>query len=131
MRIEKVGKLVASDLILKEILLVPDSSRNLLSISQLCVDNKVYVKFDKQRVIVADRETDEILAEGNAVNGLYQMALDLNKCHRALSTQKSIGGHWHTRLGHLHEKSIQKLVNGGVLPKDTNCKTSLTVILVI
>lgn len=57
MNISRLGKYEASKFILNEILLVPNASRNLLSIKQLYADNKVYLEFDKQTVKVHDLGT--------------------------------------------------------------------------
>lgn len=74
-----------------EILLVPKASCNLLSIQQLCTNNRVYVEFDQDKVKVCELDIDAVVVEGCVVEGLYQINLEVNKNPQALSTENSSG----------------------------------------
>lgn len=84
MGISHLANARASGLKLNDILVIPDSSRNLLSVNQICKDNNVYVEFDKQKVRVCNKETREVLAKGKEEDGLYQHKLIFSKNQTAL-----------------------------------------------
>lgn len=65
MAISYSGSAKASRFKLNDILVVPDVSRNLLSVNWICKDNDVCVEFDEQRVKVRDKTTREVLAQGS------------------------------------------------------------------
>jgi len=70
-------------------------------------------------VKIIDLETHEDMAEGDVIGGLYQIKLDKDVQHQALT---STGKRWHARMGHLHEKAMRKLVVDNVLPTSVACK---------
>lgn len=49
--------------ILEDLLIVPTTSKNLLSVNKFCSNNDVHIVFDSQRVQVCDPATKEVLME--------------------------------------------------------------------
>lgn len=61
--------------VLQDILLMPSTTRNLLSVNKFSNDNRVALHFDSQRVQVKDADTNDVLLEGKAREGLYELPL--------------------------------------------------------
>lgn len=103
------------DFILDDIQVVPDASKTLLSIHQLCVDNPVSVEFNKQRVRIRDLATKEVIAEGKEEAGLYLLPMKTTKYLKALSRERISGDGWHARLGHLYGEAFKKMINNSII----------------
>lgn len=70
---------------LRDLLHVPSATWNLLSIYQFCTINHVYLVFNSQNVHVRDSMTNEVLLEGRAKGGLYELPLSINSSGAVLS----------------------------------------------
>lgn len=81
--------------ILTDLLLVPTVTRNLLSVNKFCIDNNVSLRFDSQRVQVWDKATDEVLIEGTANKGLYELPMGIEKIKVVNSCTKLPHFLWH------------------------------------
>ena len=84
---------------LKNVLVVPNLKKNLLSIGKLTIDNQCSFEFDSHGFVVKDKD-NKVLAKGLRKGNLY--ALKENKeaalsAIRGTTTNLSI---WHQRLGH-------------------------------
>lgn len=64
-----------SNLLLTDILHVPEIEKNLLSVRKLCADNNILVTFDSSAVYIKDRATNKNLWTGGVAEGLYQLHL--------------------------------------------------------
>ena len=60
-------------LLLKDVLHVPNITKNLLSISQFTKDNNVILEFDSQQCVIKDKRTRLVLLQGILTNGLYKL----------------------------------------------------------
>lgn len=76
---------------LKDILVVPEISKNLLLIHQLCTDSPVSVEFDKHRERIRDPVTKEMVVEGKQEDGLYQLPMKTTNQVQALSSERISG----------------------------------------
>lgn len=97
---------------LNNILHVPDSTKNLLSISQFLKDNSVVIEFFSTHCVVKDLTTQRILLKGVLKNGLYQLNLDhlahmnvvlrskVFNCNKIVGSQPNKYMLWYYRLGH-------------------------------
>ena len=70
---------------LNNILLVPQITKNLISISQLTKDNNIIVEFTDKLFFMKDRVKNLIILQGKAEKGLYRLLL--------VSPQSSFQGH--------------------------------------
>ncbi|GMY21931.1 Zinc finger, CCCH-type [Fagus crenata] len=101
-------------IILKNVLLVPNMKKNLISISQLTDDLSCLVEFSSKGFLIKDLKTRKILALGTTQGGLYI----LNDCHEALfstrfrTTSEAV---WHKRLGHPQPLVVRFLNNKGLI----------------
>jgi hypothetical protein len=104
------------DLVLKNILHVPSSSKNLLSVHKFTYDNNAFFEFHPWYFLLKDQDTKTLLLRGRCRNGLYPLPLvswvsnqPLNK--RVLAAVKPILARWHHRLGHASLPIVQCVVN--------------------
>ena len=76
---------------LNNILLVPQITKNLISISQLIKDNDIVVEFTNKFCFVKDRVKNLIILQGKAEKGLYRLLLiSSNKNVSESSTQNLV-----------------------------------------
>ena len=80
--ISHIGKIDLADfgtsskpLALRNILLVPSITNNLISISKFTLDNNVIVEFNSASCYVKDKRTRDVLLKGTLSSGLYQLQL--------------------------------------------------------
>lgn len=113
MKVEGVGDsqihINGHDIEIKNVLLVPNLSANLLSVSEM-VKNKNTVMFDKRGCIVLGAE-NEILANAAVENGAYKLQSQTASCMLAKESSQDLLT-WHRRLGHLNFNDLNKMKNG-------------------
>ncbi|KAJ3699566.1 hypothetical protein LUZ61_003271 [Rhynchospora tenuis] len=107
-----VAYITTSDtqLVLNNVLCVPQLTKNLLSISQLLKDNNITVEFTPNCYFVKDQATQKVILRGSLCNGLY--ALDINPFtfqHQIHHTVLSSADMWHSRLAHCSLPVIKAL----------------------
>ncbi|KAJ0816887.1 putative RNA-directed DNA polymerase [Helianthus annuus] len=117
--ITKIGNLKLSDhVILKEVLVIPEYSVNLLSVNKMAKGNKVYTLFTETNCYIQDFQHQKLLMTGSEVGGLY-FVNTLNKgqylCGSVFSNSTMLSDKlWHNRLGHPSDKVLHVLKD--VLP---------------
>jgi histone deacetylase 1/2 len=100
---------------LKNILHVPQITKNLVSISQFTLDNRVIVEFSSNCCLVKDQNTKKVLLQGTLKNGLYQLDLPSKDISKNLSCYNSV----------LHKQSsCHSSSSTNSLAYDCNSKTS-------
>ncbi|TXG63956.1 hypothetical protein EZV62_010950 [Acer yangbiense] len=103
------GKIETKDgtLDLKNVLIVPNIKKNLISVGQLASDNACTIEFNANNFFVKSQQ-GKIIAKGRKNGGLY--ALDETK-HQALAVFKNQASQsiWHKRMGHPHSKFLKVL----------------------
>ncbi|KAE8656318.1 Nodulation-signaling pathway 2 protein [Hibiscus syriacus] len=91
-------------LILNELLHVPYITKNLLSVSKLARDNKVYLEFHAERCLVRDERSKAILLQGVEKGGLYVFSLSGLDAEKKTAEANIASAYqselWHRRLGH-------------------------------
>ena len=86
---------------LRNILHVPNISKNLISVHRFATDSNVFFEFHPTYFLVKDQATRSLLLQGKREGGLYHLPPEstaLNKI--ALSTTKVPQDLWHRRLGY-------------------------------
>ncbi|KAJ9552406.1 LOW QUALITY PROTEIN: hypothetical protein OSB04_016451 [Centaurea solstitialis] len=102
---------------LLNVLVVPELTKNLLSISQLTSDLPVDITFSDHFFVIQKWDTKEILAKGRCNQGLYVLERSQPEFIYALYSRKLKGSFtlWHSRLGHVSFDTIKLLNNLGHL----------------
>ena len=97
---------------LKQVLHVPEITKNLLSVSRLTLDNQVYLEFHSGYCLLKDKVTGRTLLQGNLSEGLYQFhggGFQGFKGHpNALVATKET---WHRKLGHPSSRVLDIVLN--------------------
>ena len=97
---------------------MPDSIKNLISVSKLCNDS-YSVSFNKNYVSIM--KENEVVTCGTLMNNLYHIDcvdIEVDNMEKSLKRKEpSINQTqlWHLRLGHINLKRIQRLVSCGPL----------------
>ncbi|KAJ0494958.1 putative RNA-directed DNA polymerase [Helianthus annuus] len=127
--VSQIGNSKLNDIPLKNVLVVPNLTRNLLSISRLTNDAPVDVLFSNSFFQIQDRKTAAVLARGTCENGFYV----LSQSHKSLVASLAVPhlrasfDKWHSRLGHVSFDVISILNKLGqvfvtsLLPKPGLC----------
>ena len=76
---------------LNNMLLVPQISKNLISISQLTKDNNIVIEFTDKSCFVKDNVRNLIILQGKVEKGLYRLLLFLYNKVSSQSFQKPLG----------------------------------------
>jgi hypothetical protein len=114
MQITHIGKSTlhtpSCNLILKNVLYVPSSCKNLVSIHCFTRDNHVFVEYHPYFFLVKDLAMMRVLLRGKCEGGLYPFpALEHSVMRCALSTVRPWLKCWHDRLGHPSSVIIQRV----------------------
>ncbi|KAK9047921.1 hypothetical protein SSX86_033117 [Deinandra increscens subsp. villosa] len=110
--------LLPNNVLLKDILVVPNIHKNLLSVSMLTKTNNVDVLFSHPSFYIQDRMTKKMLAQGRCEDGLYVLDNTNNNNKALVATRSSPMAsfeEWHARLGHVSFESIMFLKQLGVI----------------
>jgi hypothetical protein len=109
-------------LALKNILHVPDISKNLLSVHRVVSDNDVFIEF----FCVKDKATKKIILQGRSRGGLYPVPF-----HRASSSTRLASSsvklspmQWHQRLGHPSNNVVHSIVKNNSLSCSSDFESS-------
>ena len=111
---------------LRNVLVVPNLTKKLLSISKLTADHPVDVLFSQKNFHIQDRTTKQVLARGTCVDGLYVLQNEPQALVAGVSNKASYEL-WHARLGHVSFDVISSLNKTGclsltsLLPKPDIC----------
>jgi hypothetical protein len=104
MRIDQIGHTVihtpSRDLSLNNILYVPDSSKNLVSVHRFTRDNHVFLELHPWHFLIKDWATRRVLHHSIVERGLYPL-ISLEKQALAITTR------WHCRLRHPSLQIVQ------------------------
>ncbi|KAK1408451.1 hypothetical protein QVD17_40235 [Tagetes erecta] len=95
---------------LKNVLCVPSISRNIISISRLCIDNNILIEFFHFNFVIKDYRSRLPLLRGTASRGIYELRPS-SLLPQAFHLQLNKASFWHHRLGHPHFKVLQHLAS--------------------
>jgi hypothetical protein len=103
------------DLVLKNILHVPEAGKNLLSVHHFTFDNHTYLEYFSNFFLVKDLKMRRPLLKGWCHHGLYPLPSKVMRRH-ALGGSKSSFARWQNRLGHPSSSIVRKVVSEYNLP---------------
>lgn len=112
----------SSVLPLNDVLLVPNLTKNLLSVSQLTKQYPVNCEFTNVDFYVKKRETGQAMIKGRRKGDLYVLpnSPELYFSHRFKSSTAEI---WHQRLGHPQHSALEMLKNKGLIDVTSRINT--------
>ena len=114
---------------LQNVLHTPEISKQLISVTKLCADDKAFVKFFPTYFLVNDQMSKKVLLQGNLENGLYKLSLVASSTSnssnpppstcsssavsnpaQAFLTQFNNAILWHNRLGHPASRIVSQVI---------------------
>jgi hypothetical protein len=96
---------------LRNILHVPNASKNLLSDHKLTLDNDIFLEFHPFFFFIKDRATRRILFKGPCRDGLYSLVPSSTGYSKlAFVSIKPSSSTWHRRLGHPSSFIVQQVL---------------------
>jgi histone deacetylase 1/2 len=96
---------------LRNILQVPEISKNLLSVHKLARDNDVFFEYHPWHFSIKDRQTGASLLDGQCEAGLYPLkSSDVATLNQALLSESISRVQWHARLGHPSFQTVQSIL---------------------
>jgi hypothetical protein len=118
-----------SSLTLKDVLVVPGLTKNLISISKLTSDFPFSITFTNDRFIIQNQVTRRVVATGQRENGLYVLERGHQSLISVLSNNcpQASFDVWHAHLGHVSHSIIslfnknRQLCVTSLLPTPTIC----------
>ncbi|CAH9104736.1 unnamed protein product, partial [Cuscuta epithymum] len=119
--ISHIGSCSLQNLCLPSVFVVPNLTKNLLSVSKLTNDNNVYMEFWPTHCSVKDFQGRTIL-QGDIKHGLYRLPSSANNMPSTMAltgVRTSLHG-WHQRLAHPHEALLRRLLVQFQLPVSSN-----------
>lgn len=101
-------------LYLRNILHVPNISKNLLSVHKLAADNDAFLEFHPDFFCVKDQATGTPLLHGRSHHGLYPVPCSslrsLQSRHHGLASVTASSDLWHKLLGHPSSSIVESIV---------------------
>jgi hypothetical protein len=119
MSISRVGhsivKTPSRDLHLKNVLYVPNASKNLVSVHRLTTDNSAFLEFHPNFFLIKDQVTKKTLLKGHCHGGLYPLP-SAPPTKQAFGVTTPSFEKWHSRLGHPSSPIVEKVISSFNLP---------------
>ncbi|KAJ4771019.1 Gag/pol [Rhynchospora pubera] len=101
---------------LNDVLVVPQFTRNLLSLSKLLLDNSLLIEFFFSFCQIKDRQTKTLLIQAPLISGLYIFSLPPSIPPKALLGARVSADLWHARFGHPSSSTTLHLLHAFSLP---------------
>jgi histone deacetylase 1/2 len=103
------------ELHLQNILHVPATKKNLVSVHRLASDNNVFLEFHPDFFLIKDRDRRSTLLKGPCCKGLYPFP-STSSLQQACGVNKLSIDRWHSRLGHPAFRTIERVLKNHELP---------------
>ncbi|XP_052621871.1 uncharacterized protein LOC128127439 [Lactuca sativa] len=117
-KIKGYGNITNGNFTIKKVAFVDDLKHNLISVFQLC-DNNLEVIFTKQRSLIMDAKTKDVIVDSDRAGNMYPLDMDLiyGKPDICLLSKAptDISWLWHRRLSHLNFGYINKLIGNDLV----------------
>jgi hypothetical protein len=105
------------NLFLKNVLHVPSTNKNLISVHCFTLDNDTFIEFHPYFFLIKDRNTKKVLLHGPCKGGLYPLPPSMSKFRKLVSHAIKISvDRWHSRLGHPSRDIVHRVVSKNNLP---------------
>jgi hypothetical protein len=105
------------DLVLNNVLHVPATHKNLISIHHFTLDNNTFIEFHPYFFFIKDKKTKKVLLHGPCKGGIYPLPPSSSKFQRLVFHVIKIPiDRWHCRLGHPSRDIVRGVVSKNNLP---------------
>jgi hypothetical protein len=101
---------------LRNILHVPSTTKNLVSVHHLASDNNVYLEFHPNFFLIKDRDTRSTLLSGPCRRGMYPLPSTPASSKQVYGVNKVPLDRWHHRLGHPSFCIVERVLRDNKLP---------------
>ena len=111
---------------LKNVLMVPSITKNLISISKFTIENDVIMGFDSTYYYIKDKQSRKIRLQGVLKDGLYQLHLSPPLSTPLSSSSKSNKDHYNVSTMHSDASSLHSVLNSVPSPtcRIVGCESS-------
>jgi len=121
MRINQTGQSFVRtpdrNLILNNVLYVPEASKNLASVHRLTSDNHAFIEYHPNYFLIKDQATKKTLLRGNNEGGLYPLKSSRSPSNKVMyGAIKSSSSRWHSRLGHTSSVVVRQVLSKSQIP---------------
>jgi hypothetical protein len=121
MNITHIGKTIIPtshhDLVLDNVLHVPSTHKNLISIHWFTLDNNTFIEFHPYFFFIKDQKTRKVLLHGPCKGSLYHLPPSSSRFWKLVfSAIKILVDRWHSRLDHPSRDIICRVVSMSYLP---------------
>ena len=99
--------IISHDLILKDVLYVPQFHFNLISVSAIAKTINLIFHFFPDCFTIKETQSQRMIGKGNMLEGLY--VLDTTNFSSTIHVHLVSAQTWHNRLGHISSKCFDKL----------------------
>ena len=103
------------NLLLNNVLHVPEAHKNLISVHCFTSDNSAFMEFHPNYFLVKDLDTKKIMLKGSCRRGLYPLPSTSAIKHAFTASKPSLSW-WHERLGHPASPVVHHIVSNNELP---------------
>ena len=113
---------------LRNIVHVPNASKNLVSVHKLARDNNAFVEFHPDFFCIKDQATRKIIHQSRSRGGLYPLDLSTSSggvTKQAWAAHKPTVSRWHSRFGHPSHPIVQKILSLNKLPSISDNSESI------
>ncbi|KAG7573078.1 Integrase catalytic core [Arabidopsis suecica] len=100
---------LSGNLQLNNVLVCPEITKSLLSVSKLTDDYPCKFTFDSKNVYIKDIKTKQVLSRGSKHKGLYRLENPQFMAFYSSRQQSTSDETWHRRLGHPHHQVLKHL----------------------
>lgn len=115
MKISQIGRSVVHtpnrDLVLNNVLYVPQANKNLASVHRLTSDNHAFIEYHPNYFLIKDQATRKTLLRGNCEGGLYPLKFRSSTNKLACGAIKSSSYRWHSHLGHPSSAVVHQILS--------------------
>ena len=104
MRINQIGRSFVrtpnQNLVLNNVLYVPEANKSLASVHRLTSDNHAFIEYHPNYFLIKDQMAKKTILRGECEGGLYPLKSRPSSNKGAFGAVKSPLSRWHSRLGH-------------------------------